>query len=51
MDKKAEFVWNRMGTMILVLVLLFTLMIILFFMRGSLDQIWAKVVNMMRFGG
>ena len=49
--KKANFVWSKLGNIILVLALLIVLVLAVYFMRDYMSEIWGKIVSFLRFGG
>jgi hypothetical protein len=51
MYKKGDFVWSKLGNIILILVLLLVLSIAIFLLRDRMVDIWKKLVDFITFGG
>ncbi len=50
MNKKADFVWSNLATIILVLALLVVLLVVVYFFKGELFDIWDEILEFLRFG-
>ena len=51
MNKKADFVWSKVATIILILVLLVILLFAIYFLKDNMYEMWSKIVDFMRFSG
>ena len=49
MNKKADFVWSRLATIILVLALLVVLLVAVYFLKDKLFELWDKILEFLRF--
>lgn len=49
MNKKADFVWSKLATIILVLALLVVLLVIVYFFKDEMFDIWDELLEFLRF--
>ena len=49
--KKGELVMSKLGTIILIAILMIVLLMVMYFMREEMMEVWYKIYDFMRFGG
>lgn len=51
MTKKGDIVWSKISNIVIVLILLFILILVTYFLRDNIYEVWEKITDFMRFGG
>jgi hypothetical protein len=51
MNKRGDFVWSNVASLILVLALLLVLLIAFFLLKDNIITIWQSISDFLRFGG
>lgn len=51
MKKKGDIVWSKISNIVIVLILLFILILVTYFLRDNIYEVWEKITDFMRFGG
>ncbi|MCD4759978.1 hypothetical protein K8R33_03750 [archaeon] len=49
--KKGEIVWNKLGTWLIILILLIAVLLIIFKQKEQLVELLDTIKNVLRFGG